>query len=209
MQFGPIEVAVDRRALIPRPETEVLWEDAVRSLGEAGPGTVIVDLGTGSGVLALALKWVFGEAQVYATDVDPDALALAAHNADRLGLDITFLEGDLFEALPGKFQGRIDLLVANPPYVTEAEWGALDTEITAYEPRAALVAGPDGTEAIARIADEAYWWLGIGGWLFCEIGATQGAAADEMFGSLDREVRRDLAGRDRYVAGRKGASCCL
>ena len=208
-QFGPVEVAVDSRALIPRQETELMWEDAVRSLAEAGPGTVIVDMGTGSGALALALKWTFPEAQVFATDIDSGALALAADNAVRLGLDVTFLEGDLFDALPAKLKGRIDLLVSNPPYVSEAEWEDLATEITAHEPKGALVAGPAGTEVIGRIADEAYWWLGIGGWLFCEIGETQGEAADELFGSLDREVRQDLTGRDRYIAGRKGASCCI
>ena len=209
VQFGPIEVAVDRRALIPRPETEILWDDAVRSLGDAGPGTVIVDLCTGTGVLALALKHAFPRAQVYATDVDTEALALAAENADRLGLDVTFVDGDLFDALPGGLKGRVDLLVANPPYVSDSEWPTLEPQITDYEPRLALVAGPHGTEVIARIADEAYWWLGIGGWLFCEIGATQGSAADELFGALDREIRADLAGRDRYVAARKGAGCCI
>ena len=208
-QFGPVEVAVDPRALIPRPETEVLWEDAVRSLAEAGPGTVIVDMCTGTGALALALKWTFPEAQVFATDLDSEALSLAVDNAAQLDLDVTFLEGDLFEALPAKLKGRIDLLVVNPPYVADGEWDALAPEITGHEPRHALVSGPEGTETIARIADEAYWWLGIGGWLFCEIGDTQGEKADELFGSLDREVRQDLTDRDRYIAGRKGASCCL
>lgn len=209
VQFGPIEIAVDRRALIPRPETEVMWEDAVRSLGDAGPGTVIVDMCTGSGALALALKHSFPQAKVFATDLDSEALALAAENAAALGLDVTFLKGDLFEALPENLKGRIDLLVVNPPYVREDEWSGLDAEITTNEPRSALVAGSEGTETIARIADETYWWLGIGGWVFCEISSTQGVVADELFGSLDREVRHDLTGRDRYVAGRKGASCCL
>jgi release factor glutamine methyltransferase len=209
VQFGPIELGVDRRALIPRPETEVMWQDAVRSLGDAGPGTVIVDMCTGSGALALAIKHSFPQAKVFATDLDSEALALAAENAAALELDVTFLKGDLFEALPENLKGRIDLLVVNPPYVSEDEWSGLDAEITANEPRSALVAGPEGTETIARIADEAYWWLGIGGWMFCEIGSAQGVGADELFGSLDREVRQDLTGCDRYVAGRKGASCCL
>ncbi|MDH3730401.1 MAG: peptide chain release factor N(5)-glutamine methyltransferase, partial [Acidimicrobiia bacterium] len=149
VQFGPIEVAVDRRALIPRPETEVLWEDAVRSLGDAGPGSVIVDMCTGSGALALALKQTFPRAQVLATDIDSEALTLARQNADSLGLEVTFLEGDLFEALPGNLKGRVDLLVVNPPYVSTDEWLGLDAVITANEPRPALVAGPQGTEAIA------------------------------------------------------------
>jgi release factor glutamine methyltransferase len=209
VQFGPVSIAVDPRVLIPRPETEVLWEDAVRSLGEAGPGMVIVDMCTGSGALALALKHAFGEARVIATDVDRGALAVATGNANRLGLEVEFREGDLFDALPQGLKGRIDLLVANPPYVSDPEWEELDAQITEHEPRRAVVAGASGTEVIARIADEAFWWLGIGGWLFCEIGASQGDVADELFAALDREVRQDLGGRDRYVAGRKGASCCL
>jgi len=209
VQFGPIELAIDERALIPRPETEVLWEDAVQSLGEAGPGTVIVDMCTGSGNLALALKHAFPHARVIGTDTSASALALAGENSQRTGLEVEWLKGDLFDALPERVKGRIDLLVSNPPYVTEAEFDDLGPEIRQHEPREALVAGATGTEVLARLADEAFWWLGIGGWLFAEIGETQGAAADELFGALDREVRQDLAGKDRYVAGRKGASCCI
>lgn len=209
VQFGPVEVAVDARALIPRPETEVLWEDAVKSLGDAGPGTVIVDLCSGSGNLALALKKAFPAARVIGTDSSEDALALAEENSQRSGLEVEWLKGDLFDALPTKLKGRIDVLVANPPYVSEVEFAALPEEIRAHEPRSALVAGPVGTEILARIADEAYWWLGVGGWLFVEIGETQGEVAMGLFGGLDREVRQDLAGRDRYLVGRRGASCCL
>ncbi len=115
VQFGPIDLIVDERALIPRPETERVWEEAVASLREAGPGTVIVDLGTGSGALALALKHAFPEAQVYGVDISEDALALAKENAAHTGLDVTFLHGDLFEPLPKRLMGRVDLLVSNPP----------------------------------------------------------------------------------------------
>ncbi len=207
--FGPVELAVDRRALVPRPETELLWEEAVRSLGEAGPGTAILDLGTGAGGLALALKHSFGEARVYATDVSEQALSLARQNAARLALDVEFLHGDLYEPLPKRLMGRFDLIVANPPYVSEAEFEALPDEIRNYEPREALVAGPHGTEILAAIADEAFWWVGVGGWVICEIGETQGEAALELFGGFDREVRRDLAGKDRILVARKGASCCV
>lgn len=209
VEFGPLELLVDDRALIPRPETELLWEMAARSLGEAGPGTVIVDLCTGSGNLALALKHAFPEARVFATDVSAAALSLAKENAARTGLDVTFLEGDLFEPLDRTLMGRVDLLVANPPYVAEAEFAGLPGDVRDHEPMAALVAGPDGTEVLERIADEAYWWLGIGGWFFTEIGETQGERALELFGGLDREVRQDLTGRDRILVGRKGASCCV
>ena len=165
------------------------------SLGEAGPGTVIVDLCTGSGALALALKSHFPEAQVHATDVSEEALSLAEENAARLGLDITLHNGDLFDALPADLRERIDLLVSNPPYVAEDEWPDLPVEIRDHEPRGALVAGESGFELIDRIAADAPWWLGVGGWVFCEIGETQGRDAVAAFGAwLDVDLRRDLAG---------------
>jgi release factor glutamine methyltransferase len=209
LPFGPIEVRVDRRALIPRPETEQLWELAVDLLGKAGPGTPLVDVGTGSGALALALKHAFPTAPVYGTDVSADALALARENAEAAGLEVTFLEGDLLEPLPAALHGRVELIVSNPPYVSEAEWDLLPDEIRLHEPRQALVAGPVGTEVLARLAAEAYWWLGVGGWLVCEIGETQGEAVLDLFGAYERRVRPDLAGRPRFLVARKGAPCCL
>jgi release factor glutamine methyltransferase len=207
VDFGPLTLKIDERALIPRPETERLWEEAVRSLGAAGPGTVIVDLGTGSGCLAIALKHAFGEAQVYATDVSEDALSLAKENAAITGLEVTFLRGDLFAPLPDELEGRIDLVVSNPPYVADGD--DLPAEIRDHEPHRALYAGPEGTEVLARIADEAYWMVGVGGWVLCEIGDGQAARAEHLFNAYDREVRKDLSGRDRILVARKGASCCL
>jgi release factor glutamine methyltransferase len=208
--FGPIELRTDRRALVPRLETEHLWDEAVKALGEAGPGTVIVDLCTGSGNLALALKHAFPPAQVFATDLSSDALALAAENGAALNLDVTFLDGDLFDPLPRELYERVDLLVANPPYVTESEFERLPIDVRDYDPRQALVAGPDGDEVLARIAADAYWWMGTGGWLFCEIGETQSERALELFGAyLDVEIRPDLTGRPRILVGRKGGRCCV
>jgi release factor glutamine methyltransferase len=201
--FGPLELVVDRRALIPRPETEQLWELAVAALGEAGPGTTIVDLGTGCGALALALKAAFPAARVIGIDRDPEALALAAENAARSGLEVEFLQGDLFGPLPASLRGRVDLVVSNPPYVAEAEWTALPADVRDHEPREALVAGPLGTEILARIAAAAVRWLGVGGLVLCEIGETQGRAVEELFWELDAEIRRDLAGRQRFVVGRR------
>ncbi len=170
---------------------------------------MIVDLCTGSGNLALALKHAFPPARVFATDLSAEALALAAENRERLGLEVILLEGDLFEPLPRDLYGRIDLLVANPPYVAEGEVGSLPVDVRRHEPRLALVAGPRGDEVLVRLAEEAYWWLGTGGWLFCEIGHDQADRALDLFGTyLDVEVRPDLAGRARYLVGRKGARCC-
>jgi release factor glutamine methyltransferase len=207
--FGPIEVMVDTRALIPRPETEQVWETAVARLGRAGPGTAIVDVGTGSGVLALALEHAFGSAAIFATDASADALALASANGTRLGSRVEFLHGDLLDPLPQRLRGRVDLIVSNPPYVSEAEFSDLPPEVRDHEPRDALVAGPAGTEILERLAHEAYWWLGVGGWVVCEIGETQGPAVLDLFGAYDREVIRDLTGRDRILVARKGAPCCV
>lgn len=210
VQFGPIDLRTDGRALVPRPETERLWEEAGAALGEAGPGTVIVDLCTGGGNLALALKHRFPLAQVYATDLAGEALALAEENAAALQLDVMFLHGDLFAPLPSELYGRVDLLVANPPYVTEAEFDRLPVDVRDHDPRQALVAGPRGDEVLAQIAADAYWWMGTGGWLFCEIGETQSERALELFGAyLDVEVRPDLTGRPRILVGRKGGRCCM
>jgi release factor glutamine methyltransferase len=207
VDFGPLTLKIDHRALIPRPETERLWEEAVRSLGDAGPGTVIVDLGTGSGCLALALKSAFPEARVFATDTSEDALALAKENAAHTGLEVAFLHGDLFEPLPVNLRGRVDLVVSNPPYVASDD--PLPAEIRDHEPHEALFAGAEGTEVLARIADEAYWMAGVGGWVLCEIGDGQADEALLLFGAFDREMRKDLAGRDRILVARKGASCCV
>lgn len=206
--FGPVEVQVDRRALIPRPETEQLWALAVGLLGRAGPGAPLVDAGTGSGALALGLKHAFPTAPVFGTDNSAAALALARENAAANGLEVTFLEGDLLEPLPGGLRGRVEMIVSNPPYLSEAEWEALPDEIRLHEPREALAAGPEGTEVLARLAAEAYWWLGVGGWLICEIGEAQREAMLELFGAYEREVRADLAGRPRFLVARKGAPCC-
>jgi release factor glutamine methyltransferase len=207
--FGPVLVRVDHRVLVPRPETEYLWEQAVNALGQAGPGTRIADLCTGSGALALALKACFPAAQVTGTDVSEAALAVAIENGAMNGLDVEFRAGDLFDALPDHMKGRIDLIVTNPPYVSTGEYEALPDEIRLYEPEGALVAGPRGDEVLERIANDVYWWLSTGGWLFCEIGETQADRALELFGGwLFCEVRHDLAGRPRVLVGRKGARCC-
>lgn len=209
VQFGPIGLRVDERALIPRPETEFLWEQAVGALGDAGPGTRMVDLCTGSGALAVALKAHFPSARVFGSDLSGKALSLAEENASLNGLEIEWCRGDLFDALPVRLKGRVDLIVSNPPYVSADEYEGLPSEIRMYEPEEALVAGPRGDEVLKRIAEDVYWWLSTGGWLFCEIGERQSERALELFGGwLQCEVRNDLAGRPRILVGRKGARCC-
>ncbi len=205
VQFGPVEVAVDRRVLIPRPETEVLWERAVDALGEADENTVIVDMGTGSGALALALKHAFPAARVYATDIDPDALAVARENVESAG--VTVLGGDLFDALPFGMRGHIDLLVSNPPYVADRD--DLPADVRDHEPPRALFAGPGGNEILARIAEQAFLWVKPGGWIFLEIGESQAEPAAELFADFRCAVYQDLAGRPRILGGFRGTTSCI
>ena len=205
VQFGPVELAVDRRALIPRPETEVLWERAVAALHTADEDTVIVDIGTGSGAVALALKHAFPAARVYATDIDPDALALARANLEDAG--VTVLAGDLFSALPFGMRGHVDLLISNPPYVADGD--DLPSEVRDYEPSRALFAGPRGDEVLGRIAEQAFVWVKPGGWVFLEIGETQADRALELFADFQSVIYEDLAGRPRVLAGYRGATSCV
>ena len=196
--FGPIEVAVDPRVLVPRPETEQLYEIACNAVEDP---MVIVDLCTGSGNLAIALKHTFLSATVYATDISPDAVDLARENARDAGLDVTVLGGDLFDPLPDHLRGRIDLIVSNPPYLAAAELADLPVDVRDHEPIVALVAGSVGDEALARIAEAAPEWLRPGGVIICEISEFHGPAVAGHFASLDGVIERDLSGKERFVIG--------
>jgi release factor glutamine methyltransferase len=191
--FRHIELAVDRRVLVPRPETELLVELAL----ELAPRRVL-DMGTGSGAIALAIADELPDCELIATDTSAAALDVARANAERLGLSdrVEFVEA----MLPGD-PGELDLIVANLPYVAEREWAGLEPEVTKWEPREALLAGPDGLETIraaipaAAIAAPA---------LALEVGAGQAPAVSELlfeagFGTV--ETRPDLAGIPRVVWG--------
>lgn len=194
--FTDFDVVVDPRVLVPRPETEGLFELASKSVSD--PATV-VDLGTGSGVLAIALARRFPHAEVHATDLSAEALELASFNAGSLGAEIQFHLGDLFAALPERLAGRVDLMVSNPPYVAESQWDSLPVDVR-REPRPALVAGPLGTEVLDRIAEGAGEWLARGSVLACEIGEDQGPVLSATFAGLGAvEILPDLAGRVRYL----------
>ena len=196
--FGPIEVAVDSRVLVPRPETEQLYEIACDIVDDP---MVIVDLCTGSGNLAIALKHTFPSATIYATDISPDAVELARDNVRVAGLDVTVLGGDLFDPLPDHLRGRIDLIVSNPPYLAAAELPDLPIDVRDHEPTVALVAGPVGDEVLARIAEAAPEWLRPGGAIVCEISEFHGPAVAEYFVSVDGEIKQDLFGKERFVIG--------
>ncbi len=196
--FGPIEVSVDPRVLIPRPETEQLFELAANAV-EAPQ--VILDLCTGSGNLALALKHAFPDAIVYATERSGDSAAVAEANSRDAHLDVTVLEGDLFEPLPEHLLERVDLIVANPPYLAEHELADLPVDVRDHEPEMALVAGPAGDEVLAAIASEAPRWLAPGGTIICEISEFHGEEMERLFSGLGGRVRKDQSGKDRFVVG--------
>ena len=197
--FGPLELVVDDRVLIPRPETEGLFELATRLVRSP---EVIVDLCTGSGALGLALKSFFPSAAVFATDISPDAIEVATSNRYRTGHQVYLAEGNLFDPLPTAILGTVDLIVANPPYVAEVDFADLPRDVQ-REPKVALVAGPTGLEVIQQIGASAATWLRPGGVVICEIGERQGVSATSSFLDLPAVVRQDLTGRDRYVVAVK------
>jgi release factor glutamine methyltransferase len=201
--FRNLELAVDRRVLIPRPETELLVELAL----ELAPRSVL-DVGTGSGAIALAVADELPGCAVTATDTSPAALEVARSNAERLGLAerVRFHEGTLPE------EERFDLVLANLPYVAERDWPSLQPEVTRWEPPEALLAGPDGLDAYRFFLPECGrafrpYSAESSTTLAVEVGEGQAAAVAELFrdaGFSEVETRRDLAGIERVVVGRAG-----
>jgi len=196
--FRRLTLNVDRRALIPRPETEIVVERALLHLrGVDAPA--VLDVGTGTGAIALAIADEHPGARVSAIDVSPDALALARENAARTGLAVELLEHDVAGGLPG---GPYDLVVSNPPYVERADLETLMADVREYEPHVALV-GDRIPELIAGAAVEV---LRPGGHLVLEVGDGQALAMAATLGGLgfaDVATTPDLTGRDRVVEGRR------
>lgn len=201
VEFGGLTLKVDRRALIPRPETERLLELALAAL-PAGPASVL-DLGTGSGALALALARARPEAAVTGVDREEPALALARENAAANGLAerVAWMRSDWFGAVPA--DAAFDLIVANPPYLADAELATVEPEVRDHEPRSALTSGPKGTEDLERILQDARGRLRPGGSLWCETGPEQHPhllAFARAAGYGRAESHRDLTGRERFLA---------
>lgn len=205
--FRTLELMVDRRVLIPRPETEVVAGLAIDRLQAIDGDLVAVDLGTGSGAIALSLAAeLWPRVSVWATDVSAEATAVARANLAGLGRRggaVRIVEGDWFTALPDDLRGGLDLVISNPPYVAESE--ALPAAVVDWEPVGALIPGPSGLEAYERIVADAPHWLRSGGWLVLEIGETQADAVSRLAvaaGLRDVEVHPDLTGRPRAVVAR-------
>ncbi|GAB3076399.1 peptide chain release factor N(5)-glutamine methyltransferase [Corynebacterium aquatimens] len=204
--FGPLELEVGPGVFIPRPETEVLADWAVRALtGAAAEAPVVVDLGTGSGALALYVLHHVPNARVVAVERSRDAIAYAKRNGQRLGLDIEVVEGDITDpALLPELAGRVDLVVSNPPYVPDTD--DLDPEVYA-DPREAVFSGADGMEAIRGLVPVAAQLLAPGGKLGIEHDDTTSddvlAVVEGMPTLSGATVLHDMTGRARFVTASK------
>ena len=199
--FRRLTIGVRPGVFVPRPETEVLVEVVLGGVADV-ESPVVVDVCTGSGAVALALKDERPDATVLATDLAPEAVALARENAEALGLPITVLEGDLLDPLPPEVRGETDVVVCNPPYVPPEGRDSLPPDVRA-EPELALFGG---VALYERLFAQAMSCLRPGGLVAVEIEESTAASvstAAERAGFVDLSVRRDLTGRDRVVSGRR------
>jgi len=206
-EFWGLDLIVSPAVLIPRPETEHVIETVLEIAKVAGPTALqkrrIVDVGTGSGAIAIALAKEFPRAEIHATDSSPDALEVARVNAARhdLSARIQFHSTDL---LKGLLAGDFDFVVSNPPYVGESEEEQVQLEVREFEPRKAVFAGPTGLEVIDRLIPQAHATLRPGGWLVFEISGTIACAVRELLsGWHDVEIANDLQEIARVARGRK------
>jgi release factor glutamine methyltransferase len=197
--FRRLVLEVRPGVFVPRPETETVVRVALEMTQDA---PVVADLCTGSGPIALAIADERPGATVFATDVSAEAVSLTRANADRLRLDVTVAQGDLFEPVPRRLRGALDLVVANPPYLPMDDGSTLPADVRA-DPASALFGG---VELYERLFTEALEWLRTGGAVVVEIDAREGAAiaaAARAAGFVEVRVHEDLTGRDRVVAGRR------
>jgi len=215
--FRHIDLMVDRRVLIPRPETEEVAGVAVDLAAAHGAPVRCADLGTGSGAIGLSMAFELAthspriDAEVWITDVSIDALDVARANIAGLGRGaptVRVAHGSWFDALPHDLRGRLDVVVANPPYVEDGD-SSVEDIVAAWEPHVALYGGDDGLDHIRTITAAAPSWLSPGGWLVLEIGAGQGSAVARLLagaGLTEVEIRRDAARRDRIAVARRARS---
>ena len=210
--FRRLDLLVDSRVLIPRPETELLVEHvtryALQKIRDVGRGVAIADLGTGSGAVGLSLlhELPFESAEVWMTDVSEDALHVARANAAGVGhnaVGARFGHGSWYEALPEDLRGSLDVIVSNPPYIATGD-PLVGESVLKWEPHSALFAGKDGLNDLRVVVSGATEWLVPGGLLAVEMGFTQATVVSQLFesaGFKNMSVHKDLAGLDRFVTG--------
>ena len=210
--FRRLDLLVDSRVLIPRPETELLVEHvtryALQKIRDVGRGVTIADLGTGSGAVGLSIlhELPFESAEVWMTDVSEDALHVARANAAGVGRNAVgarFGHGSWYEALPADLQGSLDAIVSNPPYIATGD-PLVGESVLKWEPHNALFAGPDGLDDLRVVVSGAAKWLVPSGLLAVEMGFTQAKVVSQLFesaGFKNLSVHKDLAGLDRFVTG--------
>ena len=208
-EFWSREFRITTDVLIPRPETEYLVEVALKLAADWRGTLKILDLGTGSGAIAVALAGELPRAEIFATDISPAALTVARVNAAKNGVadNVHFLEGDLFGAL-AEARGEFHLIVSNPPYIRRDDMARLPREVGRWEPRSALDGGIDGLDCYRRLAAESFVYLRPDGAVISEIGADMAEAVKGLFceAGAKVEVYRDYSGRDRVVVARPGAA---
>lgn len=207
-EFCGLEFEVEPGVLIPRPETEGLVEAVTRLA--SGEQPVIADIGTGSGCIAVSLARRLPRAALYATDCSAEALRVARRNAEHhdVAANITWFEGDLLEPLRSNgLSGRVNIIVSNPPYITERDWEALQPEVRLYEPRVALAGGEDGLAVYRRLVRESADLLCEGGWLIMEVGQGQVHPVLRLIEDTGRygavEIRPDQAGIARVLCAQR------
>jgi release factor glutamine methyltransferase len=204
-EFWSRSFEVTPDVLIPRPDTEILVEEILKLFDQKREQRLrILEIGTGSGAISVALASELNNVSVTATDFSPKALAVAEKNAvnNNVGNKISFVCGDMFESVEGTF----DIIVSNPPYISECEFDLLDAEVRVYEPRRALVAGPEGTEFHRKLVRDGNRFLEKGGWLVMEMGAGQRSAVEKMLKEedyCDIILGSDYAGIERVALAKK------
>jgi release factor glutamine methyltransferase len=205
-EFYSLEIKVTPACLIPRPETELLVERAIEFLRTRSNTQLVLDLCTGSGCIAVAIAKNFNECDIIATDICDSALAVAAENIDHHQLTdrVRILCGDLFDPIiTGLDESRFDLIVCNPPYVSDGEFQNLDRNVKDYEPKKALGAGADGMDIYRRIAEKIGDFLKPDATLILEIGYAQGSAVKELLQQTNLfteiKIEKDLTDNDRIV----------
>lgn len=205
-EFWSLGLEVNKSVLIPRPDTEIIVEETLSICRQMDSSVInILDMGTGSGAIALAIASEINNAKIMATDISPAALKQAQKNAVALGLQtkIDFRQGDLFEPVEGAF----DIIVSNPPYISRGEYETLSAGVKDYEPQTALLAGETGLEFYEKLISQAPDFIQKNGWLLLEIGAKQEPGVRAMMETTDQYenivMRTDYAGLPRVIKARR------